>query len=203
MLRGQGRSPACVRLPMPFGVSAAGDAARKDSQLVAGIAEFLDTQFVDPAVAGVANVSPASVTNGTVAIPSSGPTVANALTDVQALIAQFTAANRNTANLVLLMNTANAHAIAVAANAPTMLDPGGRYFGYPVITSDSVGDRLIALDAQGVLLADDGGLDIDVSQSATMEMETSPANPTVASTVFVSLFQRDLVSAAEYRTPYG
>lgn len=162
------------------------------SELVNGMAQFLDTQFVDPAVAAVANVSPASITNGTTAIVSAGTSAANALTDLQALISQFVAANPNVETMVLLMKPANAVAISRAANAPTLGLNGGSIYGIPVVTSANVGDRLIALDAQGILFADDGGVQIDVSREATVQMDTSPTDPTVAATVLVDLWARNL-----------
>jgi hypothetical protein len=49
------------------------------------------------------------------------------------------------------------------------------------------------LDASQILLADDGGLNVDVSTSALLQMDSSPADPTVAGTVLLSLFQRNLI----------
>ena len=40
--------------------------------MIAGIAQFLDTQFIDPAVAAVATVNPASITNGITPITTTG-----------------------------------------------------------------------------------------------------------------------------------
>ena len=162
------------------------------NELVKGLAQFLDTQFVDPAVAPVANVSPGSVTNATTAITSAGTLQANAATDIQALVSQFVAANPDVENMVLLMKPANAVAIARATNTQTLGLTGGSLWGIPVITSGNVGDRLIALDAQGILYADDGGVEISVSRSATVQMDTVPTDPTVAATVLVSLYQRNL-----------
>lgn len=163
------------------------------TELVKGIAQFLDQQFVDPTVAAVANVSPASITNGTTAITSAGTSQANAATDLQALLTQFIAANPDIENLVLLMKPANAVAIARATNTPTLGLTGGSIYGIPVVTSSNVGDRLIALDAQGILYADDGGTEISASRSAAIQMDSSPSNPSDATTVLVSFFQRDLV----------
>lgn len=163
------------------------------NELVKGLAQFLDTQFVDPAVAAVANVSPASITNGTTAITSAGTSAANALTDLQALITQFVAANPDVEDMVLLMKPANAVAISRAANAPTLGLKGGTIYGIPVVTSGNVGDRLIALDAQGILYADDGNFELSVSEHATVQLESAPTDPPVAATVFVSLWAQNLV----------
>ena len=61
--------------------------------MIAGIAAFVDSQFIDPASAAVANVKPASITNGVTPITSVGP-----LEDIVAIAAAFTAATcRSTA----------------------------------------------------------------------------------------------------------
>lgn len=163
-------------------------------ELIQGTAQFLDTQFVDPAVAAVANVSPASVTNGTVAIISAGTSGANALTDLQALLNAFITANPNVENLALLMKPSNAIAISRAANAPSLGMTGGSIYGIPVIASGNVGDRLIALDAAGILYADEGDTAIDASRNATVEMQTTPADPGTATTVLESMWARNLVA---------
>lgn len=55
-------------------------------EMIAGCAQFLDQQFVDPPIAAVANVSPASITNGASSTASAGTSQANAATDIQLLI---------------------------------------------------------------------------------------------------------------------
>jgi HK97 family phage major capsid protein len=170
---------------------AAIDAMREE--MVAGCSQFLDTQFVDPAVAVSAGVSPASITNGAGTTASAGTSAANALTDVQVLVTQITTANPSIENLVILSTPANAYAVAKAANSNTLGLNGGTYYGIPWITSGSVGARLIALDASQILVADDGGLNVDVSTSALVQFDSAPADPTVASTVLISLFQKNLV----------
>ena len=162
-------------------------------EMIAGCAQFLDGQFVDPAVAAVANVSPASITSGASSTASAGTSQANAATDIQLLITNFTAGNPSVESMVLLMKPANAIAIARATNTATLGLTGGTIWGIPVVVSGSVGDRLIALDAAQILIADDGGIDIDVSTSATVQMDSAPTDPTVAATVLVSLFQLNLV----------
>ena len=107
-------------------------------ELVKGIAAFLDTQFIDPAVAAVATVSPASITNATTPIVSAGSSQANAATDIQALLTQFVVANPDIESLVLLMKPANAVAIARATNTPTLGLNGGTIYGIPVVTSGNV-----------------------------------------------------------------
>jgi hypothetical protein len=125
-------------------------------ELLKGCAQFLDEQFVDPAVAAVANVSPASVTNGAGTSVSAGTSQANAQTDFQSLVTSFTASNPHIEDLVILSTPANAIALSRALNQPSLGLKGGSAFGIPWITSSSVGARLIALDASQILIADEG-----------------------------------------------
>lgn len=169
------------------------------AEMIAGIAAFLDTQFVDPTIAAVTNVSPASITNGTTAIVSAGVTGDNARTDIKALVASFLAANQSMDNAVFLMTETTAFALSTALNPlgqpffPGLTAQGGTLMGIPVITSTNVGARIILVDAQGILFADEGGVNVDVSREASLQMDTAPDNPGTATTVLVSLWQRNLV----------
>jgi HK97 family phage major capsid protein/HK97 family phage prohead protease len=169
-------------------------------ELVKGISQFLDGQFVDPAVAAVANVSPASITNGVAGTAASGTAEANARADLRALVATFETNNLGTDGLVLLMKQSTAFTLATMVNAvggqafPGLTADGGTLLGIPVITSNTVGARIIAVHAPSILLADDGQTEIDVSEEASLQMDSAPANPTDATTVMVSMFQRNLVA---------
>jgi HK97 family phage major capsid protein len=167
--------------------------------MIAGIAQFLDQQFTDPAVAAVANVSPASITNGATTTASSGVTGAAARADLSAQIAAFTAADMPLEGSVWLMNDSNAFGIGLSLNAlgqplfPGVGQEGGTIMGRPVIVSNNVGARIILVHAPSILFADEGGVSIDVSREASIQMDSAPANPSDATTVLVSLWQRNLV----------
>jgi hypothetical protein len=45
-----------------------------------------------------------------------------------------------------------------------------------------------------ILLADDGGVSIDISREASLQMETSPDSPATSSTTLVSLWQHNMVA---------
>ncbi len=162
-------------------------------EMLRGTQQFLDGQFIDPAVAAVANVSPASITNGAGTSASAGTSQANAATDLQTLLTAFIAANPNVENMALLMKPANAAALARATNTPTLGLTGGTIYGIPVIVSGAVGDRLIALDASMILVGDEGRIDVDISNQALVQMDSAPSDPTVAGTVLVSLFQMNQI----------
>jgi HK97 family phage major capsid protein/HK97 family phage prohead protease len=167
--------------------------------MIRGIATFLDIQFTDPTVAAVANVSPGSVTNTVAKIPSVGPTPANARTDIQALAAAMTALNISTGGAVLLMSETNALALASALNPlgqqlfPGLGASGGRAMGYDVLTSQSLGQNVVLVKGDGILMADEGGVEIDVSREASVQMDNAPMNPADATVVMTSLWQNNLV----------
>jgi HK97 family phage major capsid protein len=167
--------------------------------MIAGIAAFLDQQFIDPAAAAVAGVSPGSVTNGVTPITTAGPTPANARTDIQALAAAMTAALVPSAGAVLILSETNALALTNALNPlgqplfPGMAQGGGMIMGYKAVASQAAGTTVALVQPSAILYADDGGVTIDVSREASVQMDTVLDNPPVATSLFTSLWQNNLV----------
>ena len=169
------------------------------ADMIAGIAAFLDTEFTDPTKAAVANVSPGSVTNGVTPITTAGTTPANAMTDVQNLVKAIAAAGLSTANVVILMSESNALALGFALNPlgqpqfPSLGVGGGTVQGLQVISSNAVGTNVIALEPTSILYADDGGVTIDASREASVQMDSAPMNPADATVVMTSFWQNNLI----------
>ena len=169
------------------------------NDMMKGIAQFLDVAFTDPTKAPVVNVSPGSVTNGVTPITSAGTTPANGRTDIQALAGAMLAANISTAGAVVLMSETNALALGSALNPlgqplfPSLSATGGSILGYPAITSQSLGTTVVLLTGEGILMADEGGIEIDVSREASLQMDSAPMNPADATVVHQSLWQNNLV----------
>jgi HK97 family phage major capsid protein/HK97 family phage prohead protease len=167
--------------------------------MIAGIAAFLDTQFIDPAQAPVAGVSPGSVTNGVTPITTAGPTPANARTDIQALANAMTAALIPSAGAVLILSETNALALTNALNPlgqplfPGMAQGGGMIMGYKAIASQSAGNTVALVQPSAIFYADDGGVTIDVSREASLQMDSALDNPPLATTLLTSLWQMNLV----------
>jgi len=168
--------------------------------MINGIAAFLDVEFTDPSKAPVAGVSPGSVTNGVTPITTAGTTPANERTDIQAMANAMVAANIPIGGAVLLMSSTNALALSNALNAlgqplfPSMgLDGGTVMGGIRVITSQVMGTTVALVQPDAILYADDGGVTIDVSQEASVQMDSAPDNPALATTVLTSLWQNNLV----------
>ncbi|STI66372.1 peptidase U35, phage prohead HK97 [Escherichia coli] len=51
---------------------------------------------------------------------------------------------------------------------------GGSFQGLPVIVSQYVGDQLVLVNAPDIYLADDGGVAVDMSREASLEMQSEP-----------------------------
>ncbi|HBZ7302651.1 TPA: phage major capsid protein [Klebsiella pneumoniae] len=158
----------------------------------------LDTDFINPAKAEVPNVSPASITNGITAIPSTG----NPDDDAAAAFGVFVAADLQPNGAVWLMSSTNALALSMRKNAlgqkeyPEMTLLGGTFQGLPAIVSQYVGNQLVLVNAPDIYLADDGGVAVDMSREASLEMESAPTGDSVTptGTELVSMFQTNSVA---------
>ncbi|EEP1917175.1 phage major capsid protein [Salmonella enterica subsp. enterica] len=175
----------------------AADALVRNALAEAVIAR-LDTDFISPSKAEVANVSPASITNGITAVPSTG----NPNDDAAAAFGVFVAANLQPNGAVWLMSSTTALALSMRKNAlgqkeyPEMTLLGGTFQGLPVIVSQYVGNQLVLVNAPDIYLADDGGVAVDMSREASLEMESDPAGDSITptGTELVSMFQTNSVA---------
>lgn len=182
-------------------------------QLAAALQERLDLDFVNPAKAAVPGISPASITNGVTPVVSSGNTEDDIRADVKALMAKFIAANNAPTTGVWIMPALTALALSMMVNPlgqPVFTGitmNGGTFFGMPVITSeyvpsDTAGSLVILANASDIYEADDGGVNVDMSTEASLEMADNPTGasdvPTAAS--LVSLWQTNSVGFRAERT---
>ncbi len=190
--------------------SPAADVIIRD-QLVAALKERLDIDFIDPAKVAVPNESPASITNGAVAIPSSGTDVDAINTDIRAVFGAFIAANNAPTSGVWIMSSSTALALALMLNPlgtpayPGVTMNGGTLAGLPVITSeyvgaDTSGGLVVLVNAQDIYLGDEGGFDVSMSTEASLDMNDAPDDPVVTTTILVSLWQHNLVGFRAERT---
>lgn len=186
------------------------------NDLMKTIATFCDVQFVDPNVAAVANVSPASITNGLTAITPTGTTAAYLRADVQTLFKSFINNNDDPTSCVWIMDPVMALAISLMQNALGQTEfagitmNGGTFFGLPVVVSNSAnipgspdsGHMIILAKASDILFADNDGLEIEASDQASIEMSDGPTNnaatPT-ANAYTVSMFQTNSVAIKAVR----
>jgi HK97 family phage major capsid protein len=180
------------------------------NDLSAVVAKFTDESFLDPGLDAVAGVSPASVTFGATNVPSTGITAAQIEADLGNLLAAITT-DRTAVFLIMRRSTALAisrlrNATSGAVTFPGMTFNGGEIWGVPVIVSDNLPDDanspqeniIVAIDASEILIAD-AGVELDVSENAILQMDSSPTHPIVAGTSVVSLWQHNLIAVRVLR----
>lgn len=171
--------------------------------LTEAIRERLDIDFVDPGKAAVSNVSPASITNGaTDAGNPAGTTAAHVRVDVADMMAPFIAASivpdvwimsaTVAMNLSLMMNELG------QPEFPGLSLTGGTFMGLPVIvseyaktTSSPTSHLMVLVKASEIFLSDDGGVTIDASREATIEMSSDPDNESGTN---VNMFQTNQIA---------
>lgn len=141
--------------------------------LIAASAALVDATFLDSVAASA--VRPAGVLNGVTATPNTGETAAAYEKDLLALINTFVTNNLSLDGAYFLMSETRAAQIALLRDAL-----GRTYFegmnlrgsrtllGIPVITSQSLGNKIILVKTSEILLAQDGGVDVSYSDQATL-----------------------------------
>jgi len=134
---------------------------------------LIDNTFLDAGAATA--VRPAGVLNGVTVTPNTGTTAANYEADLLALVNSFVTANLSLDGSYFVMSETRAAQISLLRDAL-----GNTYFqgmalrgtrtlmGIPVITSQTVGDKIILVKTSEILLAQDGGVDVSYSDQATL-----------------------------------
>jgi len=187
--------------------SPAAEAMVRD-ELANAIVTLMDHDFIDPEKAAVAGISPASITNGVTPITPSGTNGDALRADLGALLQVYAAANMSVQGLVLVMTSQQAIRISLmrtplgTTEFTGMSPSGGALEGIPVITSENIvsqgspptGSLIVAINAPEILLADDGAVSVDMSREASLQMDSAPDSPPTASTIMVSLWQRNMVA---------
>lgn len=114
----------------------------------------------------------------------------------------FIDANLQPTGAVWLMSSTTALALSKRKNPlgqkeyPDMTMFGGTFEGLPAIVSQYVGNLLVLVNAPDIYLADDGGVAVDMSREASLEMESEPVGDSVTPTPteMVSMFQTNSVA---------
>ena len=172
--------------------------------LVASIATYLDGQFTDPAVAAVANVNPASITNGVAPIVAATGGVADINTALTQAIQQLIAANMPFTSVYWLLNSGTRVALQ-NQRVPTYLTyafpemAAGNLKGYPWVESNTIPlGTAILVDCSQVLHAADPVVDIEASNEASLQMDSAPATPPAP---LISLWQQNMlgIKAEQYQ----
>jgi len=192
--------------------SPAADALIRNS-LTNALKEAEDRAFIDPANAGIPDVSPASILHDVAPIPAAGTDAEGVREDIKKLFLAFLAAHNPPTSGVWIMPTSVGLSLGLMRNEfgqlefPGISMLGGTLEGLPVICSDYVpvtsdGAYVALINAQDIYLADDGGIEIDISKEASLQMLDNPTNDSVTpvATQMVSMFQTSSVAFKAMRT---
>lgn len=188
--------------------SPAAEVLAKDD-MIAAIAAFMDSQFLDSTVAPVTNVHPGSITNGVTPIPATGHTVATVTADISASMLAITNANIPMKSPVWIMSPTLQMFLMTLRTAQDLFAfrdemSRGTLMGIPFIVSTAVVvtsglSSLVLLDAAEIMYADDGQAVIDSSAEATLQLDDSPSTPP---TTLVSLWQQNMLAIKAERFVY-
>ena len=180
------------------------DRALRDD-LTAAVVEAIDTAFIDPANSGSAGAKPASISNGITGTATSvGGDAAAIRQDAKTAMGVFVAAKNPLTSGVWIMSGTNALGASTLVNPlgqdefPDLNVNGGVFMGLPVIVSQGAGDTVTLVNASDIWLADEGGVNVDMSTDASLQMVDNPtgtstgADPVEAT--LVSMFQTNSVA---------
>jgi HK97 family phage major capsid protein len=183
--------------------------------LAAAVAERIDISFIGTTGAGnvsVSGVSPASITYGAEAIASTGDDADDIRLDFRSAMQKFIDSKNPLNTGVTIMSSATALALSMMVNTlgqpefPGITMQGGTFMGLPVITSEYVTDFIVIANASDIWFADEGGVQIDMSTEASLQMvggddQGSTMNSiTPTATSVVSLWQTNSVGFRAERT---
>ncbi len=183
--------------------------------LAKAVAERIDISFIGTTGAGniaVGGVSPASITYGAESIGSTGPDADDIRLDFRSAMQKFIDAKNPLNTGVIVMSSSTALALSLILNPlgqpefPNITMQGGTFMGMPVMTSEYVSDFIVIMNASDIWFADDGGIQIDMSTEASLQMvagddQGSTQNSvTPTATSVVSLWQTNSVGFRAERT---
>jgi HK97 family phage major capsid protein len=177
-------------------------------ELAAALIERTDIDFVDPNKVAVSGISPASITYGVTPVTASGTgDAADIRADVRAVMANYIAANNPPTRGVWIMSATSALSLSMMQNAlgqaefPGLTMNGGTFAGLPVIVSEHVpgstaGHLIVLVNASDIYYNDDGGVQVDTSEHASLEMDDAPSHDSVTptETTLVSMYQTNSVA---------
>jgi hypothetical protein len=165
---------------------------------------------MDPAIAEVPGVHPASITNGAPTIVASGVTAEDLRHDITTIFAFVCHENLNIKGAYWIMGPVQALSIGMMVNPlgqpefPGINMNGGMFYGLPVITSmnvphhdgtdiatDPATSQITLVLPPEILLADDGGVTLDATREASLELSTTPVG---GAQQLVSLWQNNMIA---------
>lgn len=187
--------------------SVSADALIRD-ELVRSVGAAIDTKFVSTDAAS-SGVSPAGIRNGISETPTTGDgSVEGIKCDIGDMMKAIVSANNTVAGAFWLMPETTAIDLSLAINAfgapafPGMTPTGGTLAGLPAFASQylpvqSAGATVILARGDDIFLGDEGGVQVSMSDQASLVMDDSPSMNSVTSPTaaqMVSMFQTNSVA---------
>lgn len=171
--------------------------------IVQASSQRVDSTFLS-ATAASNGVSPAGLLNGVTAVTPSGADADALRSDFQELVQPFIT-NKNALGLQVVMTPSLGMSIGMLVNAlgqpefPGLSENGGTLFNKPVLTGDNVGPGdIIVLKPSDIWKIDDRGVEVSMSDQATIEQNDAPQGasdtPTAASATLMSMFQTESIA---------
>lgn len=174
-------------------------------ELARAIRERLDIDFIDPAKTASAT-SPASILNGVTPLVSAGSDADAVRCDLENIMGEFADANLTLSGAFWIMNERTAIGLSLMQNPlgasafPGVSFQGGTLLGIPVFVTnyantDSDGSVVALVNGSDIYLGDEGGIQVSVSDQASIQMDTAPTNNgvTPTATALVSFWQDNLI----------
>jgi HK97 family phage major capsid protein len=155
--------------------------------VVSRTAAFVDASFVDPDSTAIDGQRPASILASAEEHVSTGSNAAAIGADLQALAALL----ENWRSPLFLMRPATLLSIAAAIPGAVQKTNGGTYLlGLPVETCGSIARVVALIDGGGILYADEGSTEIDVSREALIQ---APDGASPEGLELISFWQENLI----------
>lgn len=168
-------------------------------ELAAAVGEAEDSTFIS--TASGSTTKPAGILKGAAKQASSAAAGASQEEKFEAdfayMVQTMISAKMPFTGMTIIMSASNAFALSRIRDAmgnavyPQITMTGGNVSGVPVLVSDYVGDTVVMMNAGEIYLVAGGGVDVRMSNEASLEMDSAPTGssktPTGAS--LVSMFQ--------------
>lgn len=182
--------------------SVAADTLIRD-ELTRSVNTAVDGTFVS-AAAAVSGESPAGIRNGISALTLNGDgTVAGIRCDIAQFLKELAGDNLSVSGAFWIMPELVAIDLSLATNEvgtsafPGITPTGGTLAGLPVFTSQTVATNVVMLvKGDEIFLGDEGGIEVRISDQASLEMDSEPTQSSVTPTASttVSMFQTNSVA---------
>jgi HK97 family phage major capsid protein len=164
---------------------------------------YFQREMIPSVTVAIDNSFLSEITSGISTSPSNGGTSIAVLQDIDNAVRSITRRSSSKIFLAVSPDIAAAWAFKLtttgALTFPDMMTPnGGTVQGCQVVATDAVSQQIIAFDAGQIGVAD-FGIDLDQSNEASIQLDTSPDSPPGATSPYISAWQLNLTLARATR----